>query len=178
MRLRPDREREREVSGVRRGGAGVRRPRWRTAVLWAGCSMCVLIAVAFVLSGSHPSGLQFTAQGPTVGVVEGCWFIVWIRIGSGTFFTIPTGTLHQHRMPSWELWNNWSVLGLTPGRVFIPLYAVFAAVAIPTLLVWRFWPNEVIGYSTPRPDIGGQPDLLDESLLEKQRQRAPFWTKV
>ena len=37
---------------------------------------------------------------------------------------------------------------------------------------------EAIGYSTPRPDIGGQPDLLDESLLEKQRQRAPFWTKV
>ena len=37
---------------------------------------------------------------------------------------------------------------------------------------------EAIGYSTPQPTIGGQPDLLDESLLEKQRQRAPFWTRV
>lgn len=37
---------------------------------------------------------------------------------------------------------------------------------------------EAIGYSMPQPNITGQPDLLDESLLEKQRQRAPFWTKV
>lgn len=37
---------------------------------------------------------------------------------------------------------------------------------------------EAFGYSTPQPEIGGQPELLDQSLLEKQRQRAPFWTKV
>ncbi|MCH7712937.1 MAG: gluconate 2-dehydrogenase subunit 3 family protein [Chloroflexi bacterium] len=37
---------------------------------------------------------------------------------------------------------------------------------------------EALGYSTPQPEIGGQPELMDESLLEKQRQRAPFWTKV
>ncbi len=37
---------------------------------------------------------------------------------------------------------------------------------------------EAFGYSTPQPEIGRQPELLDESLLEKQRQRAPFWTKV
>ena len=37
---------------------------------------------------------------------------------------------------------------------------------------------EAMGYSTPQPDIGGQPDLLDEGLLEKQRQRPPFWTRV
>ncbi len=37
---------------------------------------------------------------------------------------------------------------------------------------------EALGYSTPQPAIGGQPELLDESLLEKQRQRAPFWTRV
>lgn len=37
---------------------------------------------------------------------------------------------------------------------------------------------DAIGYSTPQPAIGGQPELLDESLLEKQRQRPPFWTKV
>ena len=35
-----------------------------------------------------------------------------------------------------------------------------------------------MGYSIPQPDINGQPELLDESLLENQRQRAPFWTKA
>ena len=28
------------------------------------------------------------------------------------------------------------------------------------------------------PDSGRQPDLLDVSLLEKQRQRAPFWRQI
>ena len=37
---------------------------------------------------------------------------------------------------------------------------------------------EALGHSIAQPDINGQPELLDESLLEKQRQRAPFWTKV
>ncbi len=115
--------------------------RLRKFILITGTTLSVMIAVTFVLSGSYPVCLKLTGQGPTVGVVEGCWFIAWIRIGSGTFFTIPTGALHQHRMPSWELWNQWSVLGLTPGRVFIPLYGVFAAVAIPTLLIWRFVPK-------------------------------------
>lgn len=37
---------------------------------------------------------------------------------------------------------------------------------------------DAMGYSTPQPEIGGQPELFDDSLLEKQRQRSPFWTKV
>ena len=38
---------------------------------------------------------------------------------------------------------------------------------------------DVIGYNVPTPPVGGaQPKLLDESLLEKQRQRAPFWRRV
>ena len=37
---------------------------------------------------------------------------------------------------------------------------------------------EAIGYSAAQPAIDGQPELLDETLLEKQRQRAPFWTRV
>lgn len=35
-----------------------------------------------------------------------------------------------------------------------------------------------MGYSIPQLDINGQPELLDESLLENQRNRAPFWTKA
>ena len=38
---------------------------------------------------------------------------------------------------------------------------------------------ESIGYSLSSvPDSGAKLDLLDESLLEAQRQRPPFWTKV
>ena len=37
---------------------------------------------------------------------------------------------------------------------------------------------QTMGYSNSQPDISGQPDLLDESLLERQRQRPPFWTKA
>ncbi|PKB80202.1 MAG: hypothetical protein BZY88_09365 [SAR202 cluster bacterium Io17-Chloro-G9] len=38
---------------------------------------------------------------------------------------------------------------------------------------------EHIGYELPGPPVpGAQPELLDESLLDKQRRRAPFWTKV
>ena len=38
---------------------------------------------------------------------------------------------------------------------------------------------EAIGYNLPSvPSPGAKPDLLDESLLEVQRQRPPFWTRV
>ena len=35
-----------------------------------------------------------------------------------------------------------------------------------------------MGYSIPQPDTNGEPELLDERLLENQLQRAPFWTKA
>ena len=37
---------------------------------------------------------------------------------------------------------------------------------------------EKIGYAPHAPQRGEQPELLDETLLDKQRERAPFWTKV
>ena len=37
---------------------------------------------------------------------------------------------------------------------------------------------ENIGYAPHAPQRGKQPELLDESLLDKQRERPPFWTKV
>ena len=38
---------------------------------------------------------------------------------------------------------------------------------------------EVIGYTLPSvPSPGAKLDLLDETLLEVQRQRPPFWTRV
>ena len=45
-------------------------------------------------------------------------------------------------MPNWELWNLWDALDPIGGQgIFIPLYALFLAVAIPTLFVWRFVPK-------------------------------------
>ena len=38
---------------------------------------------------------------------------------------------------------------------------------------------DAIGYTLPpSPEPGGKLALLDETLLEAQRQRAPFWTRV
>ena len=37
---------------------------------------------------------------------------------------------------------------------------------------------EKIGYAPHAPQRGEQPELLDETLLDKQREIAPFWTKV
>lgn len=38
---------------------------------------------------------------------------------------------------------------------------------------------DIIGYNVPTPPIpGALPKLMDESLLDKQRQRAPFWRKL
>ena len=38
---------------------------------------------------------------------------------------------------------------------------------------------ESIGYNLPSvPETGAKLDLLDENLLEAQRQRPPFWTQV
>ncbi len=38
---------------------------------------------------------------------------------------------------------------------------------------------KAIGYELPKPPApGAQPELLDETLLDQQRQREPFWKKV
>ena len=38
---------------------------------------------------------------------------------------------------------------------------------------------DIIGYNVPKPPAtGARPTLMDESLLDKQRRRAPFWRKV
>ena len=38
---------------------------------------------------------------------------------------------------------------------------------------------KAIGYELPKtPEPGALPELLDESLLDQQKQREPFWKKV
>ena len=88
----------------------MRRRRWRTAVLWGGCVMCVLIAGAFVASGFFLVGMNFDERGPIVAVVEGAGFIEWRDFSNVAFFATPLSLLPRERRPSWALWNAWSIL--------------------------------------------------------------------
>ena len=110
----------------------MKRRRWRKTVLWVGCALCALIAAAFVVSARW-------------------WFVVPLRTPYGTSirlrlvagevtFSRGTGSEVVRHGMGLILWNSWYFSGTS---LEIPLYAVFAAVAIPTLLVWRFWPKPI-----------------------------------
>ena len=108
----------------------MRRRRWRTVVLLIGCTLCVLIFVAFITSGWSQLAVQLPARyGPGLAVTGGslCIFfgLLWEPLwGEG---------------PSWPLWNHWAWCHSDSLRsVEAPLYGMFLAVAIPTLLIWRF----------------------------------------
>ncbi len=147
------------------------RPRLRTVTLWTGTLLSLLIVAAFVVSGWWMLGLQIpTPYGPAVVVNEGVLGVMldddWYSPG---LVVVPRGQPSPSgsgpRRPSWRWWMNWSV-GWRYSHV--PLYAVFAAVAIPTLLVWRFWPKplkaghcrcgyNLKGLTEPRCPECGQP---------------------
>ncbi len=106
--------------------------RWRTAALWVGCTLCALIAVAFVVSGWWRVGAQ---------VGDDCVYLVAGRILVGFRFFLGDGPFVVDGRPfGLGSWNSWS---FGPRWVKFPIYALFLAVAIPTLLVWRFWPKRV-----------------------------------
>ncbi len=48
----------------------------RTAVLWVGCTLCVLIVVAFVVSGWWKATVRIPGLGPVS--VERGGFFVWV----------------------------------------------------------------------------------------------------
>ena len=118
--------------------------RLRTFILISGTTLSVLIAVAFVLSGWWMLGLQIpTPYGPAVVVNEGVLGVMLDEDSySAGLVVVPRGQPSSSgsgpRRPSWRWWMNWSV-GWRYSH--LPLYAVFAVVAIPTLLVWRFVPK-------------------------------------
>ena len=106
--------------------------RLRTFTLWTGTLLCVLIGAAFVVSAWW-------------------WFVVPLRTPYGTSIRLVAREVRFSRGTGSEvvrhgmgliLWNSWYFSGTS---LEIPLYAVFAAVAVPTLLVWRFWPKPVDG---------------------------------
>ena len=121
--------------------------RLRTLTLWAGTLLSLLIAAAFVASGWWMVSVQVpTRYGPGLGVIRGSFYasLGTLLPGHALWFadpvrrrmlpngrSVPTG-------PHWQSWNSWAEGGIW---INVPLYAVFAVVAIPTLLVWRFVPK-------------------------------------
>ncbi len=111
------------------------RRRLRTFTLWTGTALSLLIAAAFVVSGQW----QYTAQAGKLCVY----------IGGGSVTVLWDDPLidpfafdrHTLGLARWNtLDTDWAVW------VEFPLHAVFVAVAIPTLFVWRFG-----GRKPPKP---------------------------
>ena len=115
--------------------------------------MCVLIAAAFIASGWWLLGVQVPTQyGPEMNAYCGAFYIFFAH----QWEPVLRVESHVRPRPSWHRWNEgrsgrgfldtWRArLMFSDGRPYleIPLYALFLAVAIPTLLVWRFWPKPV-----------------------------------
>ena len=105
-----------------------RRRRLRTFTLWTGTLLCVLIAAAFVVSGWWFVALQVpTPYGPCLYLCDGSIAIVMGDVLHDWAFAerkAPWGSLF------YKVWK-WD-----QRHVELPLYGVFATVAIPTLLVW------------------------------------------
>ena len=94
--------------------------RLRTFTLWTGTTLSLLIAVVFVVSWLRPLGAMVPG-GHLVGVRSGA--LEFMQLRSTVLFSV-----------------TWA-------PVFaLPLIYPFAAVAIPTLLVWRFVPKFPSGH--------------------------------
>ncbi len=102
--------------------------RLRTFTLWTGTLLCVLIAVAFVVSAWWRVWVQFDTFYITIANGH-----VGIQRGVAGWFE---GPVKVEWFPGMHRWNFWS-FRQSLWRHF-PLYPVFAMVAVPTLLVWRF----------------------------------------
>jgi hypothetical protein len=106
------------------------RRRLRTFTLRTGTLLCLLITVAFVVSGFCSFGIDIKG-GPLVWVLAGTvWFGLDDMRGAQVVFFRP------RQFPRWL----WLTFGWSPW-VGVPLVAILLAVAVPTLLVWRFVPK-------------------------------------
>ena len=109
----------------------MKRQRLRTAVLWGGCTLCVLMALLFVVSAWWEMHLA-EPGGPHIGVHAGALDLYWNTLASR-----PGCKRHGAGL-------GFALVGVTQVNGFtLPLIYPFAGVAIPTLLVWRFWPKSV-----------------------------------
>ncbi len=98
----------------------------RTFTLWTGTLLCMLIALAFVASGQW----QFMAQAGGACVYVAAGSIVILRDDPLLYpFVVDR---HDSGLRGWNSRRS------GPRWVEVPIYAVFLAVAVPTLLLWRF----------------------------------------
>ena len=123
------------------------RRRLRRFILITGTTLCVLIAAAFVVSGWWYLGVQLpNRNGPGVGVNGGV-FIVTLFQAWDELWVVADSVVPRmggfRPGPIWQWWNVWELGGRGSRYVFVPIYAVFLAVAIPTMLVWRFGSKRV-----------------------------------
>ncbi len=107
------------------------RHRLRTFTLWTGTLLSLFIAAAFVVSAWWLAAAQ--ARKVCVYFVGGSITVAW----DDRLATPLAAEQHVYRL---NFWNRWAA-GVR--YLEFPLYAAFAIVAIPTLLVWRFWPKPV-----------------------------------
>ena len=115
-------------------------------MLWVGCTLCGLIAVAFVASGRWQVTLR-VGHAVLLCSTSGSIFVLSPPLARSAsvrahLFVIfaPNDTLSALRHPfGWRSWNAWRAHW--PTSLGVPLYAALVAVAIPTLLVWRFVPK-------------------------------------
>ena len=91
---------------------------------------CVLIVVAFVLSAWWFIAVDIR-HGPIVFVLSGAF-----ALGFDDFSR--HGLFIEYVGDGLKFWNDW---GWQTYQLTVPLYAVLAAVGIPTVLVWRFVPK-------------------------------------
>ena len=112
------------------------RSRIRRFVLITGTLLSLLIAAAFVVSAWWVVMFPVPQpNGPGLVLIEaGAISVELIHSDIGLLLTL--------RKPTWNLsgWNAWT-WSRQSRYIAVPLYAVFLAVAIPTLLVWRFVPK-------------------------------------
>ena len=110
------------------------RPRLRTLTLWTGTLLCVLIVAAFLVSSRWLVALDIHG-GPCVYVQAGHFGIA--------FDDLYVRAWHTQRHSAGVWWWRWALL---PHVVF-PLWFAFLGVAVPTLLIWRYWPkpNVLVG---------------------------------
>ena len=121
------------------------RRRRRKPILITGTTLCVLIAAAFVVSGWWVLAIQIpTPYGPTsFGLNGGLFGTSLDKYWSAVFVAEDRAVVEASAarpFPNWDWWNVWMVGSRS---VIVPIYAVFLAVAVPTLLAWRFWPKPV-----------------------------------
>lgn len=124
--------------------------RLRSLLLWSGSLLCVLVAVAFVASAWYLVVIRVpTPFGPSISLHAGSALFIEDELRSILVFVEPS-TLGL------SLWNDWGWGGEFWVYVKLPLYAVFVAVAVPTLLVWRFGRKPIkVGHCSCGYDLCG-----------------------